>query len=99
MTLPEMPDELERGQIGHSDAMRWLGVDIHTTLVEIVHANARQMPGHRAGTVPKATRAVLRSVTKPAATWIAPIRLTPRGRFIGLKGPEAQARGSLQTRD
>jgi hypothetical protein len=27
MTLAELLDKLERGRIGHSEAMRWLGVD------------------------------------------------------------------------
>jgi len=65
MTLAEMLNKLERGQIGHSEAMRWLGVDSYAALVEIVHANGRQMPGHRARTVTEETRAVLRSVSKP----------------------------------
>ncbi len=65
MTLADMLDKLERGLVGHSEAMRWLGVDSYAALVEIVHANGRQMPGHRAGPVPADTRALLRLVTKP----------------------------------
>jgi hypothetical protein len=65
MTLAEMLDKLERGRIGHSEAMRWLGVDSYAALVEVVHANGRQMPGHRAGPVRAETRALLRLVTKP----------------------------------
>ena len=64
MTLAEMLNMLERGRIGHSEAMRWLGVDSYSALVEIVHANGRQMPGHRAGVVTAETRALLRSITK-----------------------------------
>ena len=47
MTLAEMLDKLERGRIGHTEAMRWLGVNSYNELVEIVHYNGRQMPGHR----------------------------------------------------
>jgi hypothetical protein len=68
MTLAEMLDKLERGRIGHSEAMRWLGVDSYAALVEIVHANGRQMPGHRAKPITDETRAVLRLVTTPVAS-------------------------------
>jgi hypothetical protein len=67
MTLAELLDKLERGRIGHSEAMRWLGVDSYAALVEIVHANGRQMPGHRAAPVPAGTRALLRTMTRPIA--------------------------------
>jgi hypothetical protein len=67
MTLAELLDKLERGRIGHSEAMRWLGVDSYAALVEIVHANGRQMSGHRAAPVPAETRALLRLVTRPIA--------------------------------
>ena len=66
MTLADMVEQLERGRIGHSEAMRWLGVDSYGALVEVVHANGRQMPGHRAGPVTAETRALLRSVARPA---------------------------------
>ena len=65
MTLAERLDKLELGWIGHSEAMRWLGVDSYAALVEVVHANGRQMPGHRAMRVTAETRALLRSVTMP----------------------------------
>ncbi len=65
MTLADMLDKLERGWIEHSEAMRWLGVDSYAALVEVVHANGRQMPGHRAGAVTAETRALLRSVATP----------------------------------
>jgi hypothetical protein len=65
MTLAELLDKLERGRVGHSEAMRWLGVDSYAALVEIVHANGRQMPGHRSAPVPERTRALLRLVTRP----------------------------------
>ena len=68
MTLAELLDKLERGRIGHTQAMQWLGVDSYNALVAIVHANGRQMPGHRAMPVSAETRALLRLVTKPVAS-------------------------------
>ncbi len=64
MTLAEMLDKLERGSIGHAEAMRWLGVDSINELVATVQANGRQMPGHRAAPLAPETRAVLRMVTR-----------------------------------
>ncbi len=64
MTLAEMLDKLERGRIGHAEAMRWLGVDSYNELVEIVHFNGRQMPGHRPTPVPPETRTLLRQITR-----------------------------------
>ena len=69
MTLAELLDKLERGRIGHGEAMRWLGVDSYNELVEIVHYNGRQMPGHRPTPVPPETRTLLRQITRrPART-------------------------------
>jgi hypothetical protein len=59
-----MLDRLEHGKIGHGEAMRWLGTESINELVETVHANGRQMPGHRATPLSLETRAVLRQVTK-----------------------------------
>ncbi len=68
MTLAEMLDKLEHGKIGHTEAMRWLGVESINALVETVQANGRQMPGHRAFPLSPETRDVLRQATrKPAA--------------------------------
>jgi hypothetical protein len=67
MTLAEMLDKLERGRIGHSEAMRWLGVNSYNELVEIVHYNGRQMPGHRPTPVPPETRTLLRQITRRSA--------------------------------
>lgn len=66
MTLAEMLNKLERGKIGHTEAMQWLGIDSYNALVEIVHMNGWQMPGHRAMPITPETRALLRLVTKPA---------------------------------
>jgi hypothetical protein len=65
MTLAEMLDKLERGRIGHREAMQWLGVDSFNELVDIVHLNGRRMPGHRATPVSAETRALLALVTRP----------------------------------
>jgi len=68
MTLAELLDKLESGRIGHARAMQWLGVDSYNALVEIVHANGRQMPGHRPMPISPETRALLRSIMrKPRA--------------------------------
>ena len=64
MTLAELLDQLERGRIGHTEAMQWLGVDGYTELVHIVHANGRQMPGHRPTPVPPETRTLLRQIMR-----------------------------------
>jgi hypothetical protein len=64
MTLAEMLDKLERGRIGHAAAMKWLGVESINELVAIVHANGRQMPGHRAMPLSPETRDLLRQVTR-----------------------------------
>jgi len=67
MTLADVLDKLERGRIGRLETLRWLGVDSYAALVEIVHANGRQMPGHKARPVSADTGALLRLVTKPVA--------------------------------
>lgn len=65
MTLAELLDKLERGRIGHTEAMQWLSVDSYTELVDIVHANGRQMPGHRPTPVSPETGALLCRVMRP----------------------------------
>ncbi len=64
MTLADLLGKIERGQIGHAAAMKWLGVKSINELVAIVHANGRQMWGHRARAVSPETREVLRLVTR-----------------------------------
>ncbi len=68
MTLAEMLDKLERGKIGHAAAMKWLGVESINDLVAIVHANGRQMPGHRPMPISPETLDVLRAALRPHAT-------------------------------
>ena len=68
MTLAELLDKLESGRIGHARAMQWLGIESYNALVEIVHANGRQMPGHRPMPLSPKIRALLRWITrKPRA--------------------------------
>jgi hypothetical protein len=64
VTLADMLAKLERGRIGHAEAMQWLGIESLNELVAIVHANGRQMPGHRAVKLPAETLAVLRQVVR-----------------------------------
>jgi hypothetical protein len=65
MTPADMLDKLERGRMGHAEAMRFLGVDSYRELVDIVHANGRKMPGHRPMRVSAETMAVFRAALKP----------------------------------
>ena len=71
MILAGKLDKLERDRIGHSEAMRWPGVDRFSATVEIVHATRRPMSGHRAGVVTAATQALPRSVTKPVSEHVS----------------------------
>ncbi len=65
MTLDDLLTKLEKGRIEHAEAMRWLGIDSYTSLVAIVHANGRQMPGHRPMPITPETQALLLQVTRP----------------------------------
>ena len=67
MTLADMLDKLERGRIGHGEAMRFLHIDSYPELVEIVHANGRQMPGHRPMPVSPETLEVLMAAIRGRA--------------------------------
>ncbi len=64
MTLAEILDKLERGRIGHSEAMCWLGIDSIEELVRIVHFNGWRMPGHIPMKISPESRALLRQVTR-----------------------------------
>jgi len=68
MTLAELLGKLERGRIGHTQAMEWLGIDSYRELVEIVHFNGRRMPGHKVKRVSPETLSLLRQITKPIHT-------------------------------
>jgi hypothetical protein len=64
VTLADMLLKLEKGKIGHGEAMRWLGVDNYTDLVRIVHLNGRRMPGHRSMKIAPRTKALLRQLIR-----------------------------------
>lgn len=65
MTLAEMLDELERGRIGHGEAMRWIGVDSYNELVE---NRPLQRPADAVAppdACASGTRSLLRQSTRP----------------------------------
>jgi hypothetical protein len=67
-SLADVLEKLEKGKIGHSAAMAWLNIKSQDELVEIMHVNGRLMPGHQPMRVSPQTRALLRSITRPAHT-------------------------------
>jgi len=46
-TVADVTEALERGKIGHADAMEYFDIDSYHRLVEIMHLNGKKMPGHR----------------------------------------------------
>ncbi len=64
LSLAEVLELLEKGKIGHRAAMDWLHIDSLEKLVEIMHFNDRQMPGHRPMNIPKRTMDLLLSITR-----------------------------------
>jgi hypothetical protein len=64
-SLADVLEKLEKGKIGHSDAMQWLNIESLNELVEIMHANGRLMPGHQPMRVAPETSALLRAITRP----------------------------------
>jgi hypothetical protein len=58
-------DQLERCETGHQAAMHWPGIESLNALVDIVYANGRAMPGHRAMIVAPETRGLSRRITRP----------------------------------
>jgi hypothetical protein len=67
-SLADVLEKLEKGKIGHRAAMEWLNIESQDELVEIMHVNGRLMPGHQPMRVAPATQALVRSITRPAAT-------------------------------
>ena len=65
-SLADVLEKLEKGKIGHRAAMEWLNIESQNELVEIMHVNGRLMPGHQPMRVSPETRALVRSITKPA---------------------------------
>ncbi len=66
-SLADVLEKLEKGRIGHRMAMQWLDIDSLDELVETMHVNGRLMPGHQPMRVSRATRALVRAITRPAA--------------------------------
>jgi len=66
-SLADVLEKLEKGQIGHRMAMQWLDIDTLDELVETMHVNGRLMPGHQPMRVSRATSALVRAITRPAA--------------------------------
>ena len=66
-SLADVLEKLEKGRIGHRMAMQWLDIDTLDALVETMHVNGRLMPGHQPMRVSRATRALVRAITRPAA--------------------------------
>ncbi len=65
-SLTDVLERLEKGKIGHRAAMEWLNVSSYDDLVEITHVNGRLMPGHQPMRVSAETRALVRSIFRPA---------------------------------
>ena len=63
--LEDMLERLEKGKIGHTAAMEWLGIESLNQLCDIMYANGRVMPGHQKMDVAPETRELLRAITKP----------------------------------
>lgn len=66
LSLADVLAKLEKGKIGHRAAMTWLNVASYDDLVEIMHVNGRLMPGHQPMRVAPDTRALVRSIFRPA---------------------------------
>ncbi len=64
LSFADVLEHLEAGRIGHRAAIEWLGLATYNELVEVMHLNGRQMPGHRPMIVTKETRELLLSITR-----------------------------------
>ncbi len=63
--LPRVLEMLEKGKVGHSAVMDYLRIDSYHQLVEIMHFNGRQMPGHRPMPIRRETLDLLKQITRP----------------------------------
>jgi hypothetical protein len=64
-TLVDLLEALEKGKIGHTEAMEWLGIESLNELCDIMYANGRVMPGHQDMEIAPETLELLRAITKP----------------------------------
>ena len=63
--LPNVLEMLEKGKVGHNAVMDYLNIDSYYRLVDIMHANGRQMPGHRPMPIRRETLDLLKQITRP----------------------------------
>ena len=63
-TVTEVLALLEKGKVGHSAVMDYLRIDNLNELVEIMHLNDRQMPGHRPMPIRRETLELLKQITR-----------------------------------
>jgi hypothetical protein len=65
--LPRVLELLEKGKVGHGAVMEYLAIDSLQRLVDIMHANGRQMPGHRPMPIRREALQILKQITRPAS--------------------------------
>lgn len=63
--LPKVLEMLEKGKVGHNAVMDYLNIDSYYRLVDIMHANGRQLPGHRPMPIRRETLELLKRITRP----------------------------------
>ena len=63
--LPRVLEMLEKGKVGHGAVMDYLRIDSLNQLVEIMHLNGHQMPGHRPMPIRRETLDLLKQITRP----------------------------------
>jgi hypothetical protein len=63
-TVADLLALLERGRVGYSYAMRWLGIDSLDELWEIAALNGRRLPGHKPSPIAPETIELLRSLPR-----------------------------------
>lgn len=62
LTVAEVLETLEKGKVGYGAVMDYLRIDKLTELVEIMHFNGRQMPGHKPMTIRRETLDLLKQI-------------------------------------
>ena len=65
LTVAEVLEMLEKGKVGYGPVMDYLRIDSLNELVEIMHFNDRQMPGHRPMPIRRETLELLKQITRP----------------------------------
>ena len=67
LPLSDVLRALERGRVGHRAVMDYLRIDSLVRLVDTMHDNGFQMPGHRPMPIPQSTLALLRLIVRKQA--------------------------------